>query len=328
MGIELKTHKLLWAASGSLCAKCKRQVVEDPTETDDESLVGDEAHIVSKKKKGPRFDDPLPMEKRDLVGNLVVLCKTCHKTVDDQENTFSVATLRKMKADHEQWVKATLGHNDIESKRTDLVYASYIDEWSKQAKVDKWHDWSYSMLTNGKPRMTVEQFEQLSELIPWMLGRVWPGRYPRLEAAFQNFRIVSNDLLNSFRVHAEEVGNGSLLSTVGYNPTKWLKQDEFDKGLDAHEYQVYLVMDLMLELTRAANYLCDMARQFISPSYRIEEGAILAIGGPFEDGTEKTWNLNYVGEERTEMPYPGLEKFRKVRLTRKTFVFGVGEDKR
>jgi hypothetical protein len=107
-----------------------------------------------------------------------------------------------------------------------------------------------------------------------------------------------------------------------------LQQDEFQRGLANHEYHVYLVMDLMLELTRAANYICDKARQFISSSYRVEEGAVLAMGGPFEDGSVKTWCLNYVGNERVAMPYPGLEAFRKVRLTRHTYVFGIGEGPR
>ena len=40
------------------------------------------------------------------------------------------------------------------------------------------------------------------------------------------------------------------------------------------------------ELTRTANYVCDKARQFISPSYRVEEGAVLVVGGPFEDGSQ------------------------------------------
>ena len=84
MAISLKTHKLLWGSSGNICARCKTGVVEDPTETDDASLVGEEAHICSKKEDGPRYDDPLPIDQRDLFVNLILLCNTCHKIVDDQ----------------------------------------------------------------------------------------------------------------------------------------------------------------------------------------------------------------------------------------------------
>jgi hypothetical protein len=218
MTIELKTHKLLWGASGNICARCKHVVVEDATDTDDESLVGEEAHIVSKKKGGPRYSDPLPMDRRDLVANLILLCNTCHKIVDDQAGTYPADLLRQMKADHEQWVKETLGQGDPVKRKDDLIYSSYVDEWAERSEVEKWDDWSSGMLSNGRPCLSVERSKRLEELVPWLLGRVWPGRYPELEAAFQNFRRVLSDLLNTFHEHAEEVANRTQLSTVGYNP--------------------------------------------------------------------------------------------------------------
>ena len=133
--------------------------------------------------------------------------------------------------------------------------------------------------------MSVEQFEELSGLVPWLLGRVWPKRYPELESAFQNFRpCFERPIEYISRTRAEEVGDGTLLSTVGYNPTQWLEQDEFKRGCDAHEYQVYLsACDLMLELTRAANYLCDMTRTSSHqvPLTALKREPFWRIGGPF-----------------------------------------------
>jgi len=102
MSISLKTHKLLWSASGRLCARCKINVVEAATLTDDHSIVGEEAHIVSKLENGPRYDDLLPIEERDEFENLLILCSRCHKIVDDQVNTYTVEVLRKMKLNHER----------------------------------------------------------------------------------------------------------------------------------------------------------------------------------------------------------------------------------
>lgn len=113
MPITLKTHKLLWGASGNLCAKCKSRVVEVAIQTDDPSLVGEEAHIVSKEMNGPRSNDPLPLEERDEFENLLVLCNRCHKIVDDQVNTYNVAALRRMKADHQEWVQKALSEGGI-----------------------------------------------------------------------------------------------------------------------------------------------------------------------------------------------------------------------
>ncbi len=326
MSILLKTHKLLWGASGNICARCKRGVVEDATETNDASLVGEEAHIVSKKTNGPRYDDPLPMEQRDLFVNLILLCNGCHKIVDDQVNTYPADLLREMKAEHETWVKDTLGPIDAEKRKADLVYSAYVDEWATRAEIDDWRDWSYGLMCHGLPRLSVERTNRLEELVAWLLARVWPGRYPELEAAFVNFRRILSDLLNTFGQHAEQVSDGSTYLTAAYNPKEWLEQKEFERGLAAHEYNVYLVMDLMLELTRAANYICDKVREYISASYRIEEGAILAMAGPFENGADRTFTLTYCGNERVEQPYPGLKSFQTIRLTRQGYVFGIGDN--
>jgi hypothetical protein len=48
------------------------------------------------------------------------------------------------------------------------------------------------------------------------------------------------------------------------------------------------------------------------------------MGGPFALGEDRTWTLIYEGEARSNIPYPGLEAFKKVRLTRE-FAFGVHE---
>lgn len=100
MGITVKTRKLIWGASANSCAKCKSIVVQPATATDGPSIVGEEAHIVSKEINGPRYDDPLPTNERDMSENLLILCNQCHKIVDDQLSTYTVGVLRRMKAEH------------------------------------------------------------------------------------------------------------------------------------------------------------------------------------------------------------------------------------
>lgn len=266
------------------------------------------------------------MERRDLFENLLILCNTCHKIVDDQFQHYTVAVLRKMKEDHETWVRDTLGQGDPEKRRDDLVYAGYVDEWAKQVDLDNWLDWSYGLLSNGRPRMHAARAERLEQLKTWILGRVWPGRYPRLEAAFHNFRRVLEDLLNTFHLGAEPVGEGGkLLSTRNFSPGRWLEEDEFRAGVKRHEAHVYLVMDLMAELTRAANLVCDRVREFISPSYRLKEGMVLMMGGPFENGADRTFRLQYRGDERVDVPYPGLDRFKSERAKR-DYCFGQGDE--
>ena len=108
MTLTTKDRKLLWARSGNCCAICKRKLIMDSTPVDDASVVGEECHIVARESGGPRNDPNFPKEKLDQYDNLIVLCRVHHKMVDDQENSYSVEHLHRVKKEHEQWVCETL----------------------------------------------------------------------------------------------------------------------------------------------------------------------------------------------------------------------------
>lgn len=108
MAISDKNRKILWAKSGGRCAICQHVLVVDSTNTDDESVIGEECHIVSGAISGPRFDPEFPKDEVDSLGNLLLLCRIHHKQVDDQVIAFSAGVLREIKAKHEAWVHKTL----------------------------------------------------------------------------------------------------------------------------------------------------------------------------------------------------------------------------
>ncbi len=108
MAISDKTRKILWGRSGNRCTICKHELVIDATPEDDESVVGDECHIVSSRANGPRYDASFPSEKIDSYENITLLCRIHHKMVDDQADTFTADILRQMKTNHEAWVSERL----------------------------------------------------------------------------------------------------------------------------------------------------------------------------------------------------------------------------
>ena len=87
---------------------CRRELIISRTAADDESVVGDECHIVSGKNQGPRYDPTFPVEQLDEPENLLLLCRVHHKMVDDQYDTYTVQVLRRLKENHERWVSSTL----------------------------------------------------------------------------------------------------------------------------------------------------------------------------------------------------------------------------
>jgi hypothetical protein len=107
MAVSEKTRKILWSRSGNRCAYCQLTLIEPAKGSDDQSVVGDECHIISKKGEGPRFD-PLFHGDHDDCDNLVLLCKRDHKMVDDQVTTFTAERLKSLKALHEAKVERAL----------------------------------------------------------------------------------------------------------------------------------------------------------------------------------------------------------------------------
>jgi hypothetical protein len=104
--MKLNDVRLLWGRSGNRCAfpNCHMEMTVGGSKT----TIGEIAHIVAKSVDGPRGNNPLPLEQRDEYDNLILLCPTHHKLIDDNEDKWSVSLLKEMKADHEGWVTTQL----------------------------------------------------------------------------------------------------------------------------------------------------------------------------------------------------------------------------
>lgn len=117
MAITDRTRKLLWGRSGNRCAFCKRVLVIDSTNVDDESIVGEECHIVSPQLNGPRHVEKGENFDYDDYSNLILLCRVHHKMIDDQVNEYTEKKLVDYKKEHERWVNEKLDANKIKPIR-------------------------------------------------------------------------------------------------------------------------------------------------------------------------------------------------------------------
>jgi hypothetical protein len=108
MPLSDKNRKILWARSGNRCAVCRHLLVIERDISDVESVVGEECHIISQPKNGPRYDPEYPNDQIDELDNLILLCRIHHKTVDDQFQTYTAFRLREIKSAHEKWVEIKL----------------------------------------------------------------------------------------------------------------------------------------------------------------------------------------------------------------------------
>lgn len=319
---------MLWGRAANRCAFCRRELVLDATETDDEAIIGDECHIVAHEQDGPRGEFPLEQEQRDKYDNLLLLCKIHHKLIDDQPNTYTIDSLREMKAAHERWVREALRDFDAAKQRDDEIYVGYVEEWARQTDLENWKAWSSYILGGGQPSISIEMDNALMGLRSWALSRIWPRRYPELEASFDNFWRVLIDFQNLFHQHAIDLwADGTTLITKKfYRIDRW-DPSEYKRLYRQFCFHVDLVQDLMLELTRAANYTCDKIRQFLFPSYRLREGVLLVESGPSSDLSTSVLRVEYRETERALHPYPGIEQFKRDRTLRDVhFGRGISEE--
>jgi hypothetical protein len=315
---------MLWGRAAGRCShpECRIDLYEDETETDDPTLVGENCHMVAESDDGPRADPSVPVERRNSYNNLILLCRNHHKVIDAQEGEYTLTRLRTMKANHEQWVREQLGFDTAKQKDVEY-YADVVDKREKMIDLDNWSAWTSWILGGGQPSIEVSMDDNIRQLRPWILARVWPGRYPELENAFKNFLHVANDFYNCFHEHAEKRADDYLQTRKFYQIDQW-DEKLYAKLASKFEHHVDLVQDLMLELTRAANLVCDRIRRDVMPSYRLAEGRLLVESGPTMDLKIHKYVVQYSAEERAEQyPYPGRTEFLNARIQRDLH-FGEG----
>ncbi len=317
MTISLKTHKILWGRAANRCAICQMELVMDASETDDESVVGEACHIVAQSPDGPRGASDLTQEQRDKYTNLILLCNVHHKQIDDQAGEFPVEKLHQIKAAHEKNVRDKFDF-DPGKQRDEEIYAGYVEEWERRLNLSEWDKWASWILSSGQPSLSDEMKTALEEIRPWLLSRIWIGRYPQIESAFLNFRQVVQDFYLVFLEHAVKRNSDEWETKRFYRIDEW-NPERYRALVDEYEFHVALVEDIVLELTRAANYVCDAVRSNLMRSYRINEGVLLILGGPYMDLSYETYRVEYKGTERTDSPYPGLEAYKSLRFKRDLF---------
>lgn len=325
---------MLWGRAAGRCSypSCGMEVVSDESEASAPTLIGENCHIVSAKPGGPRSDIFIPSDQLHSYDNLILMCRNHHKVIDDSQNgerDYPVQKLQEMKRKHEAWVRKRL-ELDIGKQKDEENYAQIVDEWEMKCSIENWQHWTGAILYADQPRMSNDLSDQLSDARSWLLSRVWPRRYPSLETAFENFRLVLEDFHKLFLYHAEPSGD-TLLTKKFYQIEEWDKE-RHEQLVQSYEFHVDLVGDLVLELTRAANLICDEIRLNLIPSYLREEGRLMVESGPYfvESGPHapdvivKKFSLQYSETEtKNGLLYSDLEKFRMNRSTRDIH-FGSG----
>lgn len=102
--VSERVRRELWRLANGMCQMCRREL--DPGAAG-RTPTAQAAHNVALSDHGPRADPTLPIEARNAVSNLLLLCSTCHDIVDKNNGeAYTVEELSGLKAEHETWTAA------------------------------------------------------------------------------------------------------------------------------------------------------------------------------------------------------------------------------
>lgn len=100
------TKIAVWAAAAGRCTFCNRYVLENE-DLGELVPIGELAHNVGVGEKSPRGVSTLDEEQRREADNLVLLCRNCHKPVDDKGvvGRYTVEEMARLKREHEKRIR-------------------------------------------------------------------------------------------------------------------------------------------------------------------------------------------------------------------------------
>jgi len=100
---------VLFVRAGGRCERrgCNKVLIEQEVSKQPGNFA-DKAHIVAFSESGPRSHDGKRPVNVDTLDNLMLLCKGCHKEIDDHPQRYPCADLVAMKTEHELRVETLL----------------------------------------------------------------------------------------------------------------------------------------------------------------------------------------------------------------------------
>lgn len=333
MGISVQSRKFLWGKSAMRCAfpDCDAPLSLSKAGVH-RTVVGIECHIIAQKDHASVARSPSSLtdeerieyahliEDRDSYDNLALMCGTHSFLIDDPAQGYSVRDILEMKRNHELSVEGagkTPGPDQDEAR-----YAEIVDGWAARIDLDRWPELIAGVFMDGHPRIEVEDFDRMGEAADWIFNRVWPGSIREIERSMDNFRRVVVDFSRVMTAYPHEhlKARGLVAPNRFYNDLHWSERYGNKRAGELYQYLSYLMEDYALELTRAANLVCEAVRQTLDPRFRFDEGLLTMESGPYMDDQTHLFTRRhrptYKDPLEEWMPYEGLAEFPTARSSR------------
>jgi len=310
MPISERDIKLLWGKAAGRCAfpECRIRLSQDKKTASDVFPFGEQAHIVGESDKAARGISLLTIEERNSYPNLILLCPNHHRIIDNNPEDYPIEKLHMLKSQHELWVEENLAEaSDLSKVAENLVYTDLIDSAVKYCNFDGWDSWA-GLLTSPIRKCRSGFVDEIIEFSKKEFKTIWPGKLPELERAVKTLSMVTSDMIHIFTNHVESKGEWLFEDRV-YTHAAGGDPEQYIKICEEYEHWGKDVDDLVVEATKAANWLADVVRRDINPTFYITKGKFSITYGPLEDLSLQTIVPEYTEEERGGIPFK-TERFK------------------
>lgn len=301
-----KDIKLLWGRAAKRCAfpDCRRKLTEDKSTASDSYPLGEQAHIVGEKEDSPRGKSNLSADERNSYFNRILVCPTHHAIIDKDPEGYPVEKLHLIKAQHELWVEETLSEReDLQKTAAEIIYTDLIDAAVENCYFNDWDKWAGRLMSLYRACNTELEFKT-REFARKIFRTIWPGTLPELERALQTLSCTMTDLMDKFGEdwgkHVELKDN--MICEIKPNIGEWNPKlyEEVRR-----EYEIWQdeVDALVVDATKAANWVADVVRRDINPMFFAVQGKFTITYGPVKDLRFQTILREYTEEEKKGIPY-------------------------
>lgn len=233
-----QTIKQLFALSGNVCAfpNCDKLIVNS-----NGTIIGEICHINALNKNGPRFNDELTENELNNFENLILLCPTCHTTVDKESNIYTEEKLKEFKKQQEEKFKNNEYDFDLENILNQITNISIVQHITNNYGID------YNVY--NKVIIELSKTQENNELLKKELTS-WIEKYKALK------NNLSNILTDKYLIQGKkEFENGNFPeSETQYLLSIENSRKEFEKQQAEKYYIVAILNELQLKYDKAFIY--------------------------------------------------------------------------
>ena len=149
------------------------------------------------------------------------------------------------------------------------AYLNILHNWEQYAMTSNWNSWS-SWVFGGEAAIHIEAFDSLVVLLNWYPTVIWPDNNSEIRSSVDNFIRVVTDFVNVFSRH-------STISSALYRTDKFYyiqgwDSEKYDRLRDQYQDHCMLVYNLLLEATRAGNWIIENVHTKLDPKYHSDVG--------------------------------------------------------